>query len=136
RDDSRRETAHALGSGGRIIMTDRLTRTQRKMLLEMLYSLALADGKIAALEQEVLQDYSELLGVMLEEIDGNFDIAELAPYFDTAESRVAALEELCRLARLDGDFAEDERAAILRVADAMGVPHNIVSRIDEWVVDG
>jgi len=106
------------------------------MLLEMLYALAGADGKIERLEQEVLQDYSELLGVNVDELDGNFELEELAPYFDTAESRVAALEELCRLARLDGDFAEDERAAILRVADAMRVPHGMVSRIDEWVVDG
>lgn len=117
-------------------MTDRLTRVQRRMLLEMLYALAGADGKIERLEQEVLQDYSELLGVNVDELDGNFELEELAPYFDTAESRVAALEELCRLARLDGDFAEDERAAILRVADAMRVPHGMVSRIDEWVVDG
>ncbi|MBI1318367.1 MAG: hypothetical protein GC168_05365 [Candidatus Hydrogenedens sp.] len=117
-------------------MTDRLTGVQRRMLLEMLYALAQADGKIVALEREVLQDYSELLGVSLDEIDGNFEIEELAPYFDSAESRVAVIEELCRLARLDGDFAEDERAAILRVADAMGIPAGMVSRIDEWVVDG
>jgi len=117
-------------------MTDRLTRVQRRMLLEMLYALAGADGKIERLEQEVLQDYSELLGVNVDELDGNFELEELAPYFDTAESRVAAIEELCRLARLDGDFAADERAAILRVADAMRMPHSMVSRIDEWVVDG
>jgi len=117
-------------------MTEHLSRTQRRMLLELLVALAKADGRVAELEREVLSDYGDLLGVPLDEVDGNFDVEELAPYFDTPASRVVAIEELCRVARLDEHFADDERAAILDVAGAMGVGPDFVSRIDEWVNEG
>ena len=117
-------------------MTDRLSQTQKRMLMELLISLAKADGKIVELERNVLQDYAALLGVSMNDLDGDFELSELTPYFESPESRVIAIEELCRLARLDGDFAEDERAAILDVAEAMDISPDLVSRIDEWVLDG
>lgn len=106
------------------------------MLMELLVAMAKVDGRIVALENEVIEDYANLLEVPLDEISGDFSIAELAPYFDTPASRVTAIQELCRLARLDGDFAAEERDAILEVAGLMGVPESLVSRIDAWVVEG
>lgn len=117
-------------------MIDRLSNQQRLMLMELLVAMAKVDGRIVALENEVIEDYANLLEVPLDEISGDFSIAELAPYFDTPASRVTAIQELCRLARLDGDFAAEERDAILEVAGLMGVPESLVSRIDAWVVEG
>ncbi|MFM1921562.1 MAG: hypothetical protein RLZZ303_3196 [Candidatus Hydrogenedentota bacterium] len=117
-------------------MIDRLSNQQRLMLMELLVAMAKVDGRIVTLENEVIEDYANLLEVPLDEVSGDFSIAELAPYFDTPASRVTAIQELCRLARLDGDFAAEERDAILEVAGLMGVPERLVSRIDAWVVEG
>lgn len=117
-------------------MIDRLSNQQRLMLMELLVAMAKVDGRIVTLENEVIEDYANLLEVPLDEVSGDFSIAELAPYFDTPASRVTAIQELCRLARLDGDFAAEERDAILEVAGLMGVPESLVSRIDAWVVEG
>lgn len=117
-------------------MIERLSDQQRLMLMELLVAMAKVDGRIVTLENEVIEDYASLLEVPLDEVSGDFSIAELAPYFDTPASRVTAIQELCRLARLDGDFASEERDAILEVAGLMGVPESLVARIDAWVVEG
>ncbi len=117
-------------------MIDNLTVEQRLMLMELLIAMAKVDGRIAAVEGEMLEGYAELMGLSLEEVSGDMSIAELAPHFDTPESQVTAIQELCRVARLDGDFAESERMAILDIAARMGIPAQLVGRIDEWVVEG
>jgi len=117
-------------------MLDQLNPHQKRMLMELLITLAKVDGQMDALESEVLEDYAELLDVSLEEIGGGLSIDDLAPHFDTPESRVAAVQELCRLARLDGEFAKLERDAILQVGTRFGFSPELVGRIDAWVVEG
>ncbi len=117
-------------------MIDNLTIAQRLMLLELLVAMTKVDGSIATAEGEMLEGYAELMDLSLEDVSGDMSIAELAPYFDTPESQVTAIQELCRIARLDGDFAESEREAILDVAARMGMPAKLVGKIDEWVVEG
>ncbi len=117
-------------------MLDQLTPHQKRMLMELLVALAKSDGRVDQLETEVIEDYAELLDVGLEEIGGGLSVAELAPHFDTPTSRVAALQELCRLARLDGHFAKLERDTILEVGTRFGFDPEFVGEIDAWVVEG
>lgn len=117
-------------------MIDTLSEEQRHMLMEMLLALARTDGRIVSLETEVIGEYAELLEVDLADLSGTLEIVDLAPFFDTPGSKVTVLQELCRLARLDGDFAGSEQQAILDVATAMRVPEAMVAQIDGWVVEG
>jgi uncharacterized tellurite resistance protein B-like protein len=117
-------------------MTDHLTPHQKRMLMELLVTLAKADGVVEQLESEVIEDYAELLDVGLEEVGGGFSVADLAPHFDTPMSRVTAIQELCRLARLDGNFAKLERDTILDVGRHFGFSPEFVGEIDAWVVEG
>lgn len=117
-------------------MTDELTTHQRRMLMELLITLAKADGRVGEIENEAIEDYAELMEVPLEELSGTFSIADLTPHFDSPASRVAVIEELCRMARLDGTFVVAEQDAIIEVAKRMGISPELVTRIDDWVVDG
>ena len=117
-------------------MLDLMTPHQKRMLMELLIAIAKSDGKVGEIENEAIMDYAELLDVGLEELSGAFNIAELAPHFDTPASRVAAMQELCRLARLDGHFARPEQQAILDVGERMGLSHDMITRIDHWVLEG
>lgn len=117
-------------------MTDELTSHQRRMLMEMLITIAKADGGVDEIENEAIQDYAELMEVPLDELSGGFTIAELTPHFDTPSSRVAVIEELCRMARLDGKFGSPEQNTIIDVARRLGIGAELVTRIDDWVVDG
>jgi uncharacterized tellurite resistance protein B-like protein len=117
-------------------MTDELTAHQKRMLMELLISLAKSDGKVGEIENEAIEDYAELMDVPLEELSGSFTIAELTPHFDTPASRVAVIEELCRMARLDGRLGDSEQGIIIDVAHRLGISPDLVTRIDDWVVDG
>ena len=117
-------------------MLDQLTPNQQHMLMELLIRLAQADGEIVDIEEEVLRQYAELVDVDFDDLSGDLSLQEILPAFDTSVSRVAAVQELFRLAHIDGFFSEDEKRVIRQVADLLGMPDSLVNEIDAWVVDG
>lgn len=117
-------------------MIDRLTPDEQRTLMELLIAMAKADGEVVDIEEEILQQYADLIDIDLDELDGDRSVEELAAKFESPESRVAVLQEVLRLSHLDGYFAEDEKRAILQVAGVMGIPTEFVRRVDRWVVEG
>lgn len=116
-------------------MLDQLTSNEQTALMEMLYHLAKADG-VEDIETEILDQYSELVDVDFDALTGEVPIEELLPQFESPTSKLIALQELLRLAHLDGYFSGDEKAAIKDIAGQMGVPGDLLQKTEEWVVDG
>jgi len=117
-------------------MLERLDRREQQALMEMLIALAKSDGQVKNVEREVLEEYAELVGVDFASLSGDKYLEDLVEEFERPESRVIVLQELLRLAHLDGLFAEEEQEDILYVAELMGVPVGMVKKIETWVVDG
>jgi hypothetical protein len=117
-------------------MLDRLTRNEQRALLELLVHLAKSDGKIEEAEREILGMYADLVDVAPEEIEGDYALEDLVPQFVSPASRVIALQELFRLSHLDGWFGESEQSEILEVGAMMGVPMELLQKIELWVLDG
>lgn len=117
-------------------MIDLLSQDEQRYLMELLVAMAKADGDVGDIEEEVLEQYADLVDIDLEALDNNLTIEELAARFTSAESRVAVLQEILRISRLDGYFADEEKKTILRVAQVMGIPVSFVLKVDEWVVSG
>ena len=117
-------------------MIDRLNRDERMAMMELLAYLAKTDGKITDVNQEVLREYAELLGVDPADLDGDLTPEELVPQFQSPASRVVVLQEVFRLANLDGIFTIGEESAILDIASLMGFPMEFVQRVEKWVLDG
>lgn len=117
-------------------MLDRLSRNEQRALLELLVHLAKSDGKIEEAEREILEMYADLVDVAPSEIEGDYSLEDLVPQFESPASRVIALQELFRLSHLDGWFGESEQSEILEVGAMMGVPMELLQKIELWVLDG
>jgi tellurite resistance protein len=121
---------------GTDFMLDRLNSEEQRVLLELLIFMAKADGKVVDIEDEVLHQYAELLDVDFDELDGNLGPDQLIPQLENPASRVIVLQEMLRLAHIDGLFSDDEQEAILTMAQYMGIPTDLLQRVDEWVLEG
>lgn len=117
-------------------MLERLDMDEQRVLLELLIYMAKADGKVADIEQEILQNYATLIDVDYADLDGNLTPDELIPQLSSFVSRAIVLQELLRLSHLDGLFTDGERTAIINIAKIMEFPLDLVHRLDQWVVDG
>lgn len=117
-------------------MLERLEPDEQRAMLELLIYVAKADGKVAAIEQEILQNYATLIEIDFSSLREDRRPEELIPQLNSAVSRAIVLQELLRLSHLDGIFTQGERTAIIEIARLMGFPLDLVHRIDEWVVDG
>lgn len=117
-------------------MLERLEPDEQRAMLELLIYVAKADGKVAAIEQEILQNYATIIEIDFSSLREDRRPEELIPQLNSAVSRAIVLQELLRLSHLDGIFTQGERTAIIEIARLMGFPLDLVHRIDEWVVDG
>jgi tellurite resistance protein len=117
-------------------MLERLTSDEQRAMLELLIYMAKADGKVADIEQEILENYATLVEVEFSELRADVSPEEVIPRLPSMVSRAIVLQELLRLSHLDGLFTERERVAILDIAKLMGVPVSMVHKLDEWVLEG
>ena len=117
-------------------MLDQLTPNEQTALLELLIHLAKSDGAVEDIENEILEQYADLVEVDLDSLSGELPLEEILPQFESPTSKLIAVQELLRLAHLDGYFYDDEKRSIREVADRLGVPANLLQKADAWVVDG
>ena len=117
-------------------MLERLEPDEQRVMLELLVYLAKADGKVADIEQEILQNYASIIDLDFSSLNGDLSPADLVPQLDSYVSRAIVLQELLRLSHLDGLFTQGERTAIIEIASLMELPMDLVHRLDQWVVDG
>jgi hypothetical protein len=117
-------------------MLDQLNANEQRVLMELLIYLAKSDGAIQDVEEDILYQYADLVDVDFSGLTGDYTPEILVPQFESATSRVIALQELLRLSHIDGVFADGEKSAIIDVAAYMGVPLELLNKVDRWVVDG
>jgi len=117
-------------------MLERLEPDEQRVMLELLIYVAKADGKVAEIEHEILQNYATLIEIDFSSLRGDYPPEELIPQLPTAVSRAIVLQELLRLSHLDGIFTQGERTALIEISELMGFPIDLVHRFDQWVVDG
>ena len=117
-------------------MLDRLDADEQRVLMELLIYMAKADGQVVDIEDEVLHQYAELVDVDFGTLDGNLGPEELIPRLEEPASRIIVLQEMLRLAHIDGLFSDDEQEAILTMAQYMGIPIDLLRKVDEWVLEG
>lgn len=117
-------------------MLERLSQNEQRALMELLLYLAKADGRVDEIEREVIENYTGIVDIRLDTLNGNLTPDELVPQFQSPASRVVVLQELFRLAHLDGLFDPDEQDVVLEIADMMNIPDEFLEKIERWVIDG
>lgn len=116
-------------------MLAKLTKEQRKALMELLIHLARSDGRVDDVEKNLLYQYAHFNGVESCALHNDRTLKELVAPFESPASRVVVMAELLRLSHAHGFFADEETSAIVDVAALLGVPMDLLARIEEWVVD-
>ena len=117
-------------------MLDQLTPNEQTALMELLITLAKADGAMEDLESEILDQYADIIDVDFDALNGELPLEEILPQFESPTSKVIAVQELLRLSHLDGVFADEEKNLIQDIAQRLGVPDELLKKLDEWVVEG
>jgi uncharacterized tellurite resistance protein B-like protein len=117
-------------------MLDQLSPREQRVLLELLIYTAKSDGRVRDIEAEILHQYADLTEVDFDDIDGDLKPETLVPQLESPTSRVIVLQELLRMAHLDGAFNDEERSSIVDIAAMMKVPMQLLQALEEWVVDG
>lgn len=117
-------------------MLDRLNENEQRALMELLIYMAKLDGQVEEIERWLLDQYADLIRVDFTGLEGDLTPEELVPQFQSPASRVIVLQELFRICHLDGMFTAGEQSAILDIASMMGVPMDLLRKIETWVIDG
>lgn len=117
-------------------MLDQLTPNEQTALMELLITLAKSDGAMEDLENEILDQYADIVDVDFDTLSGELPLEEILPQFESPTSKVIAVQELLRLSHLDGVFADEEKNLIQDISQRLGVPDTLLQKLDEWVVDG
>ncbi|QSE96276.1 tellurite resistance TerB family protein [Fulvivirga lutea] len=103
-----------------------------------LISLAAADGKIADVEMVALSKIAYENGIPLDRLNVMIDRADEYVYLipQNQQDRDQQMEDMIKLAMLDGEFANAERELINLVGGRLGFsPKEIRAKIDGYLKD-
>ena len=118
------------------MLDDRLTADERRALLFLLTSVALADGKLSASEVRFVQRLALPVGIevgeLLSTVDSEHEEALCARLSRPVAARIAVVE-LLRLAHVDDVYAHVEERAIHGLATRLGVDEARVHELESWV---
>ncbi len=112
-----------------------LNRTEKEILIDLLMRLANIDNTFDRNEM----DYVLAIHLKHEvdmKTDPNRSVQQLCSSIKKDASRVIILQEMLRLARIDGEFAEPERVLIDEVAKYFKITAEKFIEIDRWVKSG
>lgn len=117
-------------------MIEQLQPEEQRAMLELLLYMAKTDGKITDVEDQILHNYATLTHINFDSLDGNYAPEELMLRLHSPRARFIVLQEVLRLAHIDGYFADDEQSAILDLAAMMGISLEFLKEVETWVLDG
>jgi uncharacterized tellurite resistance protein B-like protein len=119
------------------VLDERLDSDERRSLLFLLVSVALADGKLTETEVRFVQRLALPIGAGVGDILAQLDSEPLDAHFDRLRARPLsariAIVELLRIAHVDGIYAHVEQTTIYSYARRLRVPDQKVVQLEEWV---
>lgn len=118
------------------MLDDRLTGDERRALLLLLTSVALADGKLSDSEVRFVRRLALPVGAevgeLLAVVDGVTEDALCARLQRPIAARIAIVE-LLRLAHVDDVYAHVEERVIHRLATRLAVGDERLRQLESWV---
>ena len=99
----------------------RLDKAQRRSFLALVTKMAMADGKVAPEETQILNDIGHMLGqtaaVPADEIFGETNIEP----FDSEQSRIITVLGMLMVAYSDKNFHVDESSVLVETVNSFGI---------------
>lgn len=113
-----------------------LTSKEQTSFISLLIYIAAADGEINDDEKRFLDDYGKKLGINSVSYEQNSNLQGILSAFEQYKSKISVLQELIKLAMIDGYYADAEKLGIEKIAQIMDIPITKVRLIEDWVSRG
>lgn len=112
-----------------------LNSKEQTSFISLLTYIAAVDGEINEDEKIFLDDYGKKLGINVS-YDDKRSLQDILSDFDVYKSKIFVLQELIKLAMIDGYYADAERAGVENIAQVLDIPTTKVRLIEDWVCRG
>lgn len=102
---------------------------------QLLVFIVKADGKITTEEVDFLNDYSSRSGLDWKDL-AEKSLEEILTEFTTNSSKVEVIQELVKLAMIDGNYSDEERAGVKKISHILSLPESTIVSVEDWVRRG
>lgn len=117
------------------MFVDQLIEEEKKALMALLIDISKADGNLAEQEIEFLSAYSAENGIALN-LDQDISLPNACGLIESNKGKIVAIQEIVKLAIVDGHYDEAERKGALAIAEMLGIPLAKFQEVEKWVLDG
>ena len=117
------------------MFVDQLREDEKKALMSLLIEISKADGDLAEQEIEFLSAYSAENKIALN-LDQDVSLPDACSLIKSNKGKIVAIQEIVKLAIVDGYYDEAERKGALAIAEMLGIQLVKFQEIEKWVLDG
>jgi uncharacterized tellurite resistance protein B-like protein len=111
------------------------SRNEVEAFLQLLVFLAKADGNITTEEIDFLNDYSCKAALDWKDLEEK-SLEKILLEFTSFSSKIEVIQELVKLAMIDGTYSEEERAGVKKISLMLSLPETKVIAVEDWVQRG
>jgi len=117
------------------MFVDQLAEDEKQALMYLLLDISKADGALDKLEVEFLSAYALENGVELN-LEEEISILDACKSLKSKKGKIVALQEIVKLAIVDGHYDEAERNGALIISKMLDIPITQFEEIEKWVLEG
>lgn len=117
------------------MFVDILSNEEKFGLIQLIAAIAQSDGKITNEEEVFINNYANEHGIVFD-INSNIDISGACSSIKTPKAKVVALQEIIKMALVDGHYADEERNGALAISNMFSLSLEKFNEIEEWVIQG
>lgn len=112
-----------------------LSSEEKKAIFQLLLSIARADGNLPKEEIDYLSAYAVEYSIYFDlNIEPNLEQA--CSQLRSFKSKVVAIQEIVKIALVDGHYDEAEKKGALIIANLLQLPTEKFEEIESWVIEG
>ena len=112
-----------------------LDKNEKNALVQLIVSIAKADGNVSQEEVDFLTAYANENDVVVD-LNKEIDLTAACSAINSYEGSVVAIQEIVKMALSDGHYDESERRGAAAIAEMLNLTSDKFLEIENWVVDG
>ena len=117
------------------MFVDQLEVEEIKALMLLLVDIAKADSELDEAETDFLSAYAAENQVELD-LEKEISLVDACKLFTTRKGKIVALQEIVKLAIVNGHYDQAERQGVAAIAEMLSIESKKVEEVEEWVVAG
>jgi len=117
------------------MFTDKLSKTEKNSLVQLLTFVARSDGKLAEQEWQFLNRFCQDNGLVYD-INEEFDLDHTCARINSNPAKVITMQQVVKMALIDGEYDDHERQTAAEIALKLQMDIEQFKEIERWVLDG